>query len=180
MSAGNCGKRGANPGWAYGRGGVVPGAVGLVGGTEAARSREARVTVKKLLARLPAGHRALDPSGRQPSLSNSTRSSSRMLHLRAPCGGVRNAAIPWSYWNDSPRFSCGSVPLPRPSPSNHENDLSQLDFFAPSGAVARCVPVRGLGDTYPTNSWLFPPMLHPFRDSNPTYMLLFLPIHPAG
>src|SRR5580692_5409616 len=78
-----------------------------------------------------------------------SRDQLAVLHLHAQCGNVRNAAVPWSYWNDSPRFSCGSVPLPRTSPSNHENDLSQLDFFAPSGAVARCVPVRGLSHTYP-------------------------------
>ena len=78
-----------------------------------------------------------------------SRDQPAVLHLCAHCGSVRNAAVPWFYWSGSPQFSCGSVPLPRPLPNNHENDLSQLDFFAPSGAVARCVPVRGLSDTQP-------------------------------
>ena len=42
------------------------------------------------------------------------------LRLCAPCGCVRNAAAPWSYWNGSPRSSCDSVPLRHPLPGNHE------------------------------------------------------------
>jgi hypothetical protein len=49
-----------------------------------------------------------------------SRDQPAVRHLCAPCGSVRNAAVPWSYWNDSPRFSCAFVPLPRPSFSNHE------------------------------------------------------------
>ena len=40
--------------------------------------------------------------------------------------------------------------------------------------------VRGLGDTYPHEFLPVPSLLHPFRDSHRIYMLLFLPVHPAG
>ena len=39
--------------------------------------------------------------------------------------------------------------------------------------------MRGLGDTYQHEFLESPPMLHPFRVSNPTYNVLFLRIHPT-
>src|SRR6266576_2901752 len=69
-----------------------------------------------------------------------SRDPPAVLRHCAPCGSVRNVAVPWSYWNGSPRFSCDSVPLPRQSSSNHETIFLNSIFSHPPGRSLEVCP----------------------------------------
>ena len=108
-----------------------------------------------------------------------SRDQPAVRHLCGQCGSVRNAAGPWSYWNGSPLFNCDSVPLPRQLSSNHETIFLNSTFSHAPKRLPEVCPCANSAIPTNTNSWMSPPMLHPFRVSNPTYNVLFLRIHPT-
>ena len=71
-------------------------------------------------------------------------------HLCGQCGCVRNVALPWSYWNGLPQFSCGSAPLHPQLFSNHETIFLNSPFLHLPWVVVGGVPVRGPSKYFPT------------------------------
>jgi hypothetical protein len=101
------------------------------------------------------------------------------LRLCAPCGCVRNAAAPWSYWNGSPRSSCDSVPLRHPLPGSHEQIFLNSNFSHPPRWSSDVCPFADSPTVTHTNSRMPHPMLHSFPASTRAGNVLLLPAHPA-